>query len=330
MSSVFNYSGNNRATSEIPPHILNAPNTPIIQRSVPVRYDPRVVVKPSPPHRVPRLPVQILYLVAQALPQPKWVFNLARVDKESWVYLQPALYECEVTYEARIAHKLPCYDRSVIPSYTLQEECGYFVQMAAEKARRHGPGWDSDSNSDSDSGENDAQTDLPLRAFYAGCKQSSAAGQCDECEGRIDINIDEMRVYDPIPNDLLETNRRGMTALHWASIRGASALPVALKALRSAQAHQPSYIDGVGLKKRKYGRSYVEHFRAELPPPLFLAVAHGNVAVCKALIVAGCDVNLLQGQSVCVIPLRDEVNFKIHKKCVRLKRRFGSTLKCVC
>lgn len=107
-------------------------------------------------------------------------------------------------------------------------------------------------------------------------------------------------------------------------------MPVALKALRSAQAHQPFYIDGVGLKKRKYGRSYVEHFRAELPPPLFLAVAHGNVAVCKALIEAGCDVNLLQGQSVCGIPLRDEVNFKIHKKCVRLKRRFGSTLKCVC
>ena len=107
MSSLFNYFGKNRATSGIPPHILNAPNAPIIQRSVPVRYDPRVVVKPSPPHRVPHLPVQILYLVAQALPQPKWVSNLARVDKESWVYLQPALYECEVTYEARIAHKLP-------------------------------------------------------------------------------------------------------------------------------------------------------------------------------------------------------------------------------
>lgn len=102
MSHMFDYFDDQRATPEISP-----PNTPITQRSVPVRYDPRVVVKPRPPHRVPRLPVQILHLIAQALPQPKWVFNLARVDKESWEYLQPGRYECEVTYEAEIADKLP-------------------------------------------------------------------------------------------------------------------------------------------------------------------------------------------------------------------------------
>lgn len=323
-----------------------SPYTSIIQNSVPIRYDPRVVVKPSCPHRVPRLPVHILYLIAHALPQPRWIFNLARVDKESWAYLQPALYECEVTYETRISHVLRYWGG--VSSYTLQEDYGFIVRKAADRAGGRSD-WDSDSDSDNDNdgGENNAKPKMMRRVFYTRCKQGSASGECDRCEGR--INIDKRIFYDLLPKDLLETNRRGLTALHWASIRGASALPVALKALRSAQAHQPSYIDGVGLMKRLYERyprnglprdpgsnlpvnSALDRdlIPADLPPPLFLAVAHGNVAVCKALIEAGCDVNILQGQAICGKALDWEMSFKIHKKCMRLKIRGNPSLKCVC
>lgn len=47
------------------------------------------------------LPGEILYLIAQALPRPKWVDNLARSNKQSCHYLQPAFFQCDVASEAR-------------------------------------------------------------------------------------------------------------------------------------------------------------------------------------------------------------------------------------
>lgn len=193
--------------------------------AIPARYDPRVVVIPCAPDRVPDLPVQILYLIAQELPQPKSVFNLAIASKGTWDYLQPALYQCEVTYEARLIHK--------------------YGGGTSEKA---------------------AQSNEP-----------SCHEQCGECQGR--INLDDRTFESPVPENLLCTDRR-ITALHWASMQGESALPVALKAIRSALKHQPSYIDGMGLRARQYrevasAKDYIL-VSAELPPPLSLAVAQGN------------------------------------------------------
>lgn len=83
----------------------NLAYTPIIQNAIPVRYDARVEVKPCEPTHVPCLPLDILYHIAKALPQPKQVFNLALASKDTWEHLQPAFYECEVTYEARLTRK---------------------------------------------------------------------------------------------------------------------------------------------------------------------------------------------------------------------------------
>ncbi|KAI3401777.1 hypothetical protein diail_8155 [Diaporthe ilicicola] len=229
-------------------------NTPTIQGSMPVCYEPRVVVKPCAPHRVPHLPVETLYEITKALPQPKSVYNLARVDREPWEYLQPALYECEVTYEERLAHT-----HGGKSSQTLRKDFGEFL---AEH---------DDSKSDN----------------------------------------------------------------------FASATPVAQKAIRLALVHNPSYLDGVGLMERRYYE--VEDdiprylIRADLPPPLLLAVAHGNVAVGKVLIEAGADVNLLQGQVAIKrfdMPFwfdgATPVSFKIHRRCLKKRDSFYSDVGCVC
>lgn len=54
---------------------------------LPARYDPRVVVKPCQTARVPYLPVEIIYQIAEALPQPREVLNLTLANKETWEYL---------------------------------------------------------------------------------------------------------------------------------------------------------------------------------------------------------------------------------------------------
>lgn len=119
-----------------------------------------------------------------------------------------------------------------------------------------------------------------------------------------------------------------MTALHWASIHGTSALPVAQKAIRAALAHQPSYINGLDLIQRFYRIHEHDHHRSRLfiadhPPPMFLAVTHGILELCQALIYAGADVSLLLGRSVRFEDCRDWdrnnpgkfIRSKIHQKC---------------
>ncbi|KAG8157055.1 hypothetical protein KVR01_013045 [Diaporthe batatas] len=212
--------------------------TPTIQNSIPVRYDPRVVVKPCEPDRVPHLPGDILYMIAQALPQPKQVFNLALASKDTWYHLQPALYECEVTYEARLAHR-------------------YDIEFRVFKAT------------------------VPVRY-----KPYHIAG--------------------------------AMTALHWASTRGASALPVAQRAIQAALVHQPSYINGLDLIRRAYylqediprrtRRTFGDH-----PPPLFIALAHGNLELFQALVDAGADLSLTLGRMEYYHCSRDIS--KIHSRC---------------
>ncbi|KAL1880086.1 hypothetical protein Daus18300_001449 [Diaporthe australafricana] len=287
-------------------------NTTIIQNSIPVRYNPRVVVKPSAPHRVPHLPVDILYQIAQALPQPKSVFNLARANKETWDYLQPALYQCEVTYEARLVY--------------------YFGDQSPDTLRHHYRQYikkPTDSDSDDDASENEAGEDI-CEIKEERFKQNSTTGGCEDR-----IELDERIFTAPLPENLLDTRRR-MTALHWACARGESALPVALKAIRSALAHNlPSYINGVDLMERRYfKRPDYPHviFGADLPPPLFLAVAHGNVAVCKALIEAGCNVNILQGQNMCESRSFEDapqMAFKVHTSCLKGERG-RNNLECIC
>lgn len=291
-------------------------NTPIIQNSVPVKYDPRVVVNPSAPDRVPHLPAQILYLIAKALPQPKSVLSLALANKETWEYLQPALFESEVTYEARLAQRYGGGSSS-----SLQQHYGKRLESDSED--------DHSENHENDVSETDDSDQYP-EAMEAVCQHGRTIGQCDECEER--INLDDRTFESPLPDNLLFTDRR-MTALHWACMQGASALPVALKALCAAQKHQPSYINGVGLQERKYRDETREDGKlvpADLPPPIFLAAAHGNVAVCKALIDAGCDLDIVQGQAKCEdwgddesdVENEDEaigepvISYKIHKACV--------------
>lgn len=268
---------------------------------LPARYDPRIVVKPCQTARVPYLPVEIIYQIAEALPQPRQVFNLALASKETWEYLQPALFKCEVTYEARLIHL-------------------YGGESSASLRQHH-----EEYPRERDKFKKARSGKAPLED-RAGCQQSEAPAECEECEGQIAL---EDRTFEgPNPENLLSTDRP-MTALHWASTQGPSALPVAKKAIRAALAHQPSYINGTNLKVRKY--LYLDHrhpneegkpFPADLPPPLFLAVAHGNTDVVKALIDAGCDLNLLQGQGVYIDRRYSWPNkklmmgFKIHKECL--------------
>lgn len=270
---------------------------PIIQNSVPVRYNPRVKVLPCSPDRVPQLSVEILYLIAQTLPRPKWVYNLALVNKQTWYYLQPALFQCEVTYEARLSQHFGVDDEP------LSEASAYEVQI---------------SNTE------DTQ-EL--------CLHGLNTTLCEECGDRIAIEEVTFRA-DRDADFLSETGVAQVTALHWACAKGADGVPAGLKAIRAASVHQPSYIDGKDLIPRfmgnqNYGGSFIirtVRLCGEIPPPLFLAVAIGNVDLCKALIEAGCNVNLLQPGEYCEGMFGSHrqyefgILFKIHDKCTSKKR----------
>lgn len=282
------------------------PTTPIIQNSIPARYDRRVRVVPCSPDRVPRLPVEILYLIAQALPRPKWVYNLARINKQSWYYLQPALFQCEVTYEARLKEN---FGDEV--EHTLEDCC-----VDSEDCR---PGWPDD-----DSGCK-CQCELCLNFNFA---------LGEKCGDQIAIEkvVFKAGNWTHIEKQAMNSD---VTALHWACRKGADGVPAGLKATRSASVHQPSYIDGIGLILRRgdllpcrdpsfplHGSSWVR-LTEEIPPPLFLSVAFGNAELCEALIEAGCNVNLLRSGRPDLQPLLEQghvprepvVLSKIHSNC---------------
>lgn len=286
-------------------------HTTIIQNAIPTRYDPRVTVKPCEPARVPYLPVEILYEIAKVLPQPKQVYNLALASKDTWEYLHPALYECEVTYEARLAHKYGGES-----STSLDEYYGRFFR-----------------GEDTTPGTDQAPQENELR-----CQEHGTSEECDERSGRLSLEYRDFELKLPRFKEPYKI-RGAMTALQWAAMQGASALPVAQKAIRSALAHQPSYIDGLNLKVRYYhgwkGEDGSPRLHpADLPPPLFLAVAYGNTAVVEALINAGCDLDLLQGQHTCDTYVgrrkrREKrlMSYKIHKECETIGRR---SERCAC
>lgn len=269
----------------------------IIQNSIPVRYNQRVRVVPCSPDRVPALSVDILYLIAQALPRPKWVYNLARVNKQSWHYLQPALFQCEVTYEAR-----------------LEEHFG--IDYGAPSKNRL----------------TDKRTDDQKEA-QDHCRHGLKITICEECGDRIAIEKVIFRADWRAPF-LHEAGTADVTALHWACAKGADGVPAGLKAIRAASVHQPSYINGTGLILRNLERSSIGSWgysqrkhgnpsSGEIPSPLSLAVAFGSSELCEALIKAGCNVNLLQPGEFGVGCNGDPPQwgykartlFKIHDKC---------------
>lgn len=288
----------------------NTAHTLIIQNAIPICYDPRVKVKPCEPARIPCLSLDILYQIARALPKPKQVFNLALSSKDTWEYLQPALYGCEVTYEARLTRMYG--DES---STSLRQYYGEYLRKEVTVSGTDQPHEEDDP-------------------------KSSGHGSSWECDEGIERLILEDRVFDlelPWPENRFHIEK-AMTALHWAAMQGPSALPVAQKAMRSALAHQPSYINGLSLKVRYHRDGYDAdgHPRlvpVDLPPPIFLAVAHGNTAIVRALIDAGCDLDLLQGQELCTpydCPRREEtrlMSYMIHRECEEAEEIPG---KCVC
>lgn len=273
---------------------------------LPARFDPRVKVKPCEPDRIPYLPLEIIYQIAEALPRPKQILNLAIASKEVWEYLQPALYKSEVTYEARLIHR-------------------YGGESSTSLYQYYGKYLESDKSETTKSGK-------PPTEETAGCQTGCdlAPKECNECEGQITL---ENRTFESnSPGSLLYPVRR-MTALHWASIQGPSALLVAQRAIRAALAHQSSYINGTNLRERQYaGGLFDNSYPADLPPPLFLAVAHGNTAVVKALVETGCELGLFQAQRLCDEWQRGNrrilMSYKIHKECVR--PRGGKTEHCFC
>lgn len=292
----------------------------LTQNPLPFEYSPKIKVVPSDPDRLPYIPVQILYLIAQALPQPSQVFNLARVNKETWDYLQPALYECEVTYEARLVARF-----------------GFDGPDAWEKnsiLRR--PYIDStsrinDSVGDHDDDENDGRSNARYRPQ---CAHGLVTELCEVCGQRIAVEDKSFRTnFTTTSMAVIRDNTttqhqdffrsRGMTALHWACRKGEKALPVARKAIEAAKAHQRSYIDGRGHQMRRLGppplRGEPPRRFGEIPPPLFTAAAFGNTKLCEKLIEAGCNVNLLQAMELRGY-FRGSMlgpHFRIHESCVR-------------
>lgn len=312
--------------------------THIIQNTIPTRYDPRVTVMPCEPARVPRLPVEILYQIAKALPQPKQVYNLALASKETWEYLEPALYECEVTYEARLSDNYGGESSTSLKSYSEDYAFHTFSDVASSE---DDGSWD-DSEDDFQSDDNDRSGEDSAAEALRSHQENMSAYQrasildpCYECDTRISL---EDRIFEaPMPekDDPILIDG-AMTALHWAAKQGASALPVAQKAIRSALAHHPSYINGLELQERRLrdpgnDNKLARYVPADLPPPLFLAVAHGNFEVFKALLDAGCAVNVWQGQVVCGhrFPRRwrreSMMSFKIHEECMP-----GGLASCIC
>lgn len=325
----------------------NMPLTRIIQKSIPTRYDPRVVVNPCEPDRVPHLPVEILYQIARALPQPKQIFNLAMADKDTWEYLQPALWECEVTYEARLAHKYGGGSSIRLEQHYKREIRGVGVTFDYLDLDSDSE-FDSDSVIDSDSEDDDSEDeeDAASEGNNVTMPEKGTPCPCRICTRRIEL---EERVFEaPMPQDSEQFRVTGaMTALHWASIQGASALPVARKAIRAALAHhQPSYISGIDLIRRYYREREDDDptmlVPVDLPPPLFLAVAHGNFALCVDLVYAGANLSLLRGQTRCGNRYRQEeglrevrqrpmMSFKVHEGCVKAEfQDDANDADCVC
>lgn len=285
----------------------------IIQNSIPAVYDSRVLIRSCNPDQVPYLPIQILYLIARALPRPRWVYNLARVNRETWYYLQPALFECEVTYEARLEERFGNGDR--------EDEWG-------ECSERSGSGEEQGQNKEP------TTRDDGSRGHPDQCRHGLRTALCEECGEKIAIEehiFNEVRLWEEMDCYLLASMWRRqyshLTALHWACKKGDHALPVALKAIRAASAHQPSYIDGVGLRLRQYG--YTNDLfgtriplLGEFPSPLFIAVEYGNQNLAEVLIEAGCNLNLIHPKEMCA---DDElVYFKIHESCMPADGRQGS------
>jgi ankyrin repeat protein len=273
---------------------------------IPLKYNPLVKVVPSDLERLPYVPVQILYLIAQALPQPSQVFNLARVNKATWDYLQPALWECEVTYEARLV-----------------------AQFGDDFSRkRPTPNVDSTVRINENDGNNGDPEKIDRARSGRRCEHGLVTALCQVCGQR--IAIEEKRFSAGLMDTSMEAiwgsnssflhqffKTQGMTALHWACHQGEQALPVARKAIEAAKVHQPSYIDGRDLQMRRVLGPY--GLVVEIPPPLFTAVACGNTKLCEVLVEAGCHVNLLQQKDIEGIPRRMEwgPRFQIHDRCVR-------------
>lgn len=265
----------------------------IIQNSIPVRFSARFKVLPCSPDRVPQLSVDILYLIAQTLPRPKWVYNLARVNKQSWYYLQPALFQCEVTYEARLSQHF---------------------------------GVDNEPLSEASAHEMQASNIEDTQEL---CLHGLNTTLCEECGDRIAIEKVTFRANQHA-DFLSETGAAQVTALQWACAKGPDGVPAGLKAVRAASVHQPSYIDGKDLIPRfmgygNHGGSSIPRtvrLCGDIPPPLFMAVAFGNVDLCKALIQAGCNVNLIQpGENCQGVSLYEfGTLFKIHDKCTSRER----------
>lgn len=263
------------------------------QNPFPLEYSPKIKVVPSDPDRLPYVPVQILYLIAKALPKPSQVFNLARVNKETWHYLQPALYECEVTYEARlVAHfgigrTIAGTRRSIRPGSNINST-----------------GQTNDSSPNHDDSDNYDQSEPN---HVPKCPHALVTTLCEVCGQRIAMKEKHFRTGSTNASltwvrrssrtlDLFDF--RGLTALHWACGQGDEALPVARKAIAAAKVHQPSYIDGRGLRMRRLEghRFEVGPVFGEIPPPLFIAAAFGTAKLCEALVESGCNVNLHQGK----------------------------------
>ncbi|KAG8158528.1 hypothetical protein KVR01_011650 [Diaporthe batatas] len=272
--------------------------------AIPLEYNPLTKVVPSDPDRLPHIPVQVLYLIAQALPQPSQVLNLARVNKATWDYLQPALYECEVTYEARLV----AHFGDGIP-----------------KRRSAPPTANTSGQNNGDDGAHGATDNDEQPEIRVNCEHGLATGLCETCGQRIAIERKDFKTY------LVERNvrqrsephsrthffkSRGMTALHWACAEGTFALPVARKAIEAAKAHNPSYIDGLGLRARQYGNRIPIRLFGEIPPPLFTATAFGNLKLCVELVEAGCNVNLFQAMHGADSRTFIDAFFRIHDSCV--------------
>lgn len=276
--------------------------------AIPLEYNPLIEVVPSDPDRLPYVPVQVLYLIAQALPQPSQVFNLARVNKATWDYLQPALYECEVTYEARLGAR---FGNGLFQRWS-PLNADYFLRI---------------NENDGDDSDGHEEEEGKCRRH---CAHGLVTELCAVCGQRIAIGKKHFRTsFARVgPRRVLTQHwatrffeSRGMTALHWACVQGKSAIPVARKAIEAAKAHNPSYIDGRGLQPRLYRHRDSDRstFLGEIPPPLFTAIAFGNLALCVMLFGAGCNLNLVQAMDSDVMDLPRGVSFdpffQIHDSC---------------
>lgn len=317
-------------SGKISSHKADISNT---QSSVPTYDDERVKVKPCDLDRVPYLPDQVMYLIASALPNPKSVLNLALASKDTWKNLRPALLKCEVTYESRLGQIYGGTSSDSLQQHFSKQIQGNNISDNGEEAPKTGP---------------ETPEKIPPPGDKA-CQHGRIPEQCVIFGDR--IRLENRPFESPLPDSLLFTDRR-LTALHSACKQGPSALQLARDLIRSAQVHQPSYIDGVGLQERTFHHTDKEKWEltppekmpppllGDLPPPLFFAVAHGNMEVFGALIEGGCSVNLLQGQSECQafsIELDDWetfMSFKVHKECMMSRGetadQFTLPLECVC